>query len=88
MAIDDDAVANESDLFKAIEKHRVQEEVVITVLRSASLDALAQYDATTDSRSESSDDPDTVSNERDQGRLQVVRVPLKLSSRDVVQQAM
>ncbi len=41
VAIDDAPINNEADLFKAIEKHQVNDEVVIKVLRQANVDALA-----------------------------------------------
>lgn len=61
IAVDNDEVRNESDLFKAIEKHKVNDEVTITVLRNADLDQFGDFQGDEDVGGEEEDNGVTSS---------------------------
>lgn len=80
VAIDNDPVKNEADLFKAIEKHEINDEVTVKVIRMANLDELAKQSASDDDSDEQVNFSDrTVQRSKDS----TVDIKVKLSAREI-----
>lgn len=81
VAIDNDAVKNEADLFKAIEKHNINDEVTVKVIRMANLDELAKQPVVED---EDSDERVNLSDRVvERNKANSVDVKVRLSAREI-----